>query len=94
MLTENIARAFIKMVGEDKIKEGAAGLLQKGVQYVKEYPLQEGETGTIGILYEFEGRAMFATATKRETEAGNVELLRIDNIKPLDELLFNLLQKI
>jgi hypothetical protein len=94
LISKNIARAFIKTIGTDKIANMAGTIINEVITQKKAIQLNPGEDDIIGIVYEKNGTAYFAQCIIHDNDEGVTEILRFEKVTPITELLQTLLNNI
>lgn len=95
-MNEVIMKGMLKMVknfvSPEQIKEIAGSMIKSAIDFKNNIPLdaERGETATTAIFYEINAQVYFALAILNEKDA----IVRFENVKPLDELIDNLIKKI
>ncbi len=96
-MNEVLMKGALKMlknfVSPEQIKEGVNGLIQMGVDYIDNLPIDEeaGESQKMAILYKPEnGPVMFAIAILNDLDT----VLRFENVTPFENIIDILIKKI
>ena len=95
-MNDVILKGIIKMVKNfvtpEQIKEAANGLMKSAIDFKNGIPLdpEKGEAATTAIFYEIDDVIYFSIAILNTED----QVLRWENVKPLDELIDNLIKKL
>jgi hypothetical protein len=95
-MNEVLMKGALKMVknfiSAEQIKEAATSLIRMAVDYKETVPMdaEKGEHQVIAIFYQECDSVNFALAIINEDN----QMLRFEQVKPLDELIDSLIQKI
>jgi hypothetical protein len=95
-MNEVLMKGALKMVknfvSTEQIKEAATSLIKMAIAYKKAIPLdvKKGEDQVIAIFYQQGDSVNFALAIIDDDN----QILRFEQVKPLDELIDSLIQKI
>ena len=95
-MNDVILKGVIKMVKNfvtpEQIKEAAKGLMKSAIDFKNTIPLdtEKGEAATTAIFYEIDDVIYFSIAILSAED----QVLRWENVKPLDELIDNLIKKL
>jgi len=95
-MNDVVMKGMLKMVknfvSPEQIKEAAKGLIKSGIDFKNSIPLDpdKGETFATAIFYEIDQVVYFAIAILNNEN----QILRFENVKPLDEVIDNLIKKL
>jgi len=89
---KGIVKMIKNFITPDQIKAAAKSMIQSAIDFKSTVPLNvdEGEEQVTAIFYEVEGLVYFAVAV---LDADN-KIVRFEQVKPLDELIENLVNKL
>ena len=93
VLMKGALKMVKNFVSPEQIKEGVNGLIQMGVDYIDNLPINEeaGERQKMAILYKPEnGPVMFAIAILSDLDT----VLRYENVIPFNDIIDILIKKI
>lgn len=89
-------KGMLKMVknfiSPDQIKAAARSMIESAIDFKNKVPLNadEGETAVTAIFYEVKGVVYFSLAVLNDDN----KIVRFEQIKPLDELIETLVNKL
>jgi len=89
---KGIVKMIKNFITPDQIKAAAKSMIQSAIDFKSTVPLNvdEGEEQVTAIFYEVEGLVYFTVAV---LDADN-KIVRFEQVKPLDELIENLVNKL
>ena len=92
VLMKGMLKMVKNFVSPEQIKEIAGSMIKSAIEYKNTLTLdaERGETATTAIFYEINSQVYFALAILNEKDA----IVRFENVKPLDELIDNLIKKL
>ena len=88
-MLNSLAKMVKTMLPPDAISDAASSIVQSAIDYKNSLPLQPGEVAAIAVAYEVEGVAYAGVAFVDDDN----KLVRFENVKPVGELVTELIKK-